>query len=182
MSVERIASKIYVIRQVKVMLDTDLADLYGVETRVLNQAVKRHKKRFPDDFMFQLSKDEYESLISQFVTSKKTGRGGVRKMPYVFTEQGVAMLSGVLNSDRAIAVNILIMRTFTKLRQALLDNKDLRKELSELKQLTEDRFRVVFETLDQLLAVEYKPKKKIGFTVKEKQRAYGKKTGKKKTP
>jgi len=180
-SVERIASKIYVIRQVKVMLDKDLADLYGVETRVLNQAVKRHKKRFPDDFMFQLSKDEYESLISQFVTSKKSGRGGVRKMPHVFTEQGIAMLSGVLNSDRAIAVNIQIMRTFTKLRQALLDNEDLRKELSELKQLTEDRFRVVFETLDQLLAVEYKPKKKIGFTVKEKKRSYGKKMGKKKT-
>ena len=164
------------------MLDRDLADLYGVETRVLNQAVKRHKKRFPDDFMFQLSEDEYESLISQFVTSKKAGRGGVRKMPHVFTEQGVAMLSGILNSDRAIAVNIQIMRTFTKLRQALLDNDDLRKELSELKQLTEDRFRVVFETLDQLLAVEYKPKKQIGFTVKEKQRAYGQKLGKKKTP
>jgi len=173
-SVERIASKIYVIRQAKVMLDKDLSALYGVETRVLNQAVKRHKKRFPDDFMFQLSKSEYESLISQFVTSKISGRGGVRKMPYVFTEQGVAMLSGILNSDRAIAVNIQIMRTFTKLRQALLDDDDLRKELSELKQLTEDRFQVVFETLDQLLAVEYKPKKGIGFTVKEKMAAYGK--------
>lgn len=178
-AVERIASKIYVIRQVKVMLDSDLAELYGVETRVLNQAVKRHIKRFPDDFMFQLSKDEYEALISQIVISKKTGRGGVRKIPYVFTEQGVAMLSGVLNSDRAIAVNIQIMRTFTKLRQAILNNEDLKKELSELKQITEDRFRIVFETLDQLLATEYKPKKEIGFTVKEKQRAYGKKAGKK---
>ena len=169
--VERIASKIYVIRQVKVMLDRDLAELYGVETRVLNQAVKRHIKRFPDDFMFQLSKDEYAFLISQIVTSKKTSRGGVRKMPQVFTEQGVAMLSSVLNSDRAIAVNIQIMRTFTKLRQAILSNKDLRKELMELKQLTEERFGVVFEALDQLLAVEYNPKKQIGFTVKEKQRA-----------
>lgn len=173
--VEKIANKIYIIRQMKVMLDRDLADLYGVETRTLNQAVKRHIKRFPDDFMFQLTRNEYESLISQFVTSKKSGRGGVRKMPYAFTEQGVAMLSGVLNSDRAIAVNIQIMRTFTKLRQALFDNKDLRKELSELKQITDERFQVVFETLDQILIADNKPKKKIGFTVKEKQRAYGKK-------
>jgi len=173
--VEKIANKIYVIRHMKVMLDKDLADLYGVETRVLNQAVKRHKKRFPNDFMFQLSKSEYESFISQFVTSKKPGRGGIRKTPYAFTEQGVAMLSGILNSDRAIAVNIQIMRIFIKLRQTILGNEDLRKELLELKQITEDRFQIVFETLDQLLAVEYKPKKKIGFTVKEKQRAYGKK-------
>jgi hypothetical protein len=106
--------------------------------------------------------------------------GGARYIPIAFTEQGVAMLSSVLKSDRAIEVNIQIMRTFTKLRRALLDNEDLRKELSELKQITEDRFRVVFETLDQLLAVEHKPKKKIGFTVKEKQRAYGKKIAKKK--
>mgnify|MGYP003565927132 CR=1 FL=1 len=91
-SIEAVASKIFFIRGVRVMLDKDLADLYGVETRVLNQAVKRHKKRFPDDFMFQLSKSEYEFLISQFVISKKSGRGGVRKMPYAFTEQGVAML------------------------------------------------------------------------------------------
>ncbi len=171
--IEKIASKIYVIRHVKVMIDKDLADLYGVETRVLNQAVKRHKKRFPDDFMFQLSKSEYESLISQFVTSKKSGRGGIRKMPHAFTEQGVAMLSGILNSDRAIAVNILIMRTFTRLRQAILDNADLRKELEDLKQLSEECFRIVFETLDQLLAVEHKPKKKIGFMVKEKVSKYG---------
>jgi hypothetical protein len=95
--VERIASKIYVIRHMKVMLDKDLADLYGVETRVLNQAVKRHNKRFPDDFMFQLSESEYESLISQFVTSKKSGRGGVRKMPHAFTEQGVAMVPPQMN-------------------------------------------------------------------------------------
>jgi len=171
--VEQIASRIYMIRHVKVMLDKDLADLYGVETRVLNQAVKRHQKRFPDDFMFQLSKNEYESLISQSVISKKAGRGGIRKMPYAFTEQGVAMLSGVLNSDRAIAVNIQIMRTFTKLRKAFLDNDDLRKELSELKQITEERFRIIFETLDQLLMKENEPKKKIGYTAKEKISKYG---------
>ena len=171
---ERITSKIYLIRNIKVMLDKDLADLYGVETRVLNQAVKRHKKRFPDDFMFQLSRSEYESLISQFVTSKKPGRGGIRKMPYAFTEQGVAMLSGILNSDRAIAANIQIMRTFTRLRQAILDNADLRKEFEDLKQISEDRFQIVFETLDQLINIENTEKKKIGFTVKEKQKAYGK--------
>ena len=173
--IERITSKIYFIRNRKVMLDKDLAELYGVETRVLNQAVKRHKKRFPDDFMFQLSKSEYEFLISQFVISKKSGRGGVRKMPYAFTEQGVAMLSGILNSDRAIAVNIQIMRTFTRLRRAILDNSDLRKELEDLKQISEDRFRIVFETLDQLINIEKNPKKKIGFTVKEELSKYGKK-------
>ena len=156
---ERITSKIYLIRNIKVMLDKDLADLYGVDTRVLNQAVKRHKKRFPDDFMFQLSKSEYEFLISQFVISKKSGRGGVRKMPYAFTEQGVAMLSGILNSDRAIAVNIQIMRTFTRLRQAIADNADLRKEFEDLKQISEERFQIVFETLDQLINIENKPKK-----------------------
>jgi len=173
--IERITSKIYFIRNKKVMLDKDLAELYGVETRVLNQAVKRHKKRFPDDFMFQLSKSEYEFLISQFVISKKSGRGGVRKMPYAFTEQGVAMLSGILNSDRAIAVNIQIMRTFIRLRQAIVDNADLRKELDDLKQISEERFRIVFETLDQLINIENNPKKKIGFTVKEKFSKYGKK-------
>jgi len=174
-TIERITSKIYFIRNRKVMLDKDLAELYSVETRVLNQAVKRHKKRFPDDFMFQLSKSEYEFLISQFVISKKSGRGGVRKMPYAFTEQGVAMLSGILNSDRAIAVNIQIMRTFIRLRQMVLDNADLRKELEDLKQISEERFRIVFETLDQLINIEKNPKKKIGFTVKEKIIKYGKK-------
>jgi len=127
--------------------------------------------------MFELTKEEWENLRCQFGTSSW---GGVRYSPMAFTEQGVAMLSSVLNSKRAIQVNIQIMRTFTKLRQMLLDNEDLRKELSELKQITEDRFRVVFETLDQLLAVESNPKKKIGFTVKEKQGGYGKKSGKKK--
>ena len=177
--IERITSKIYLIRNIKVLLDKDLADLYGVETRVLNQAVKRHKKRFPDDFMFQLSKSEYESLISQFVTSKKSGRGGVRKIPYAFTEQGVAMLSGILNSDRAIAVNIQIMRTFTRLRKAILDNEEFRKELEEFKHLADERFQIVFETLDQLINIQTTEKKKIGFTVKEKQKAYGKSLSKK---
>jgi len=167
-SIEAVASKIFFIRGVKVMLDRDLAELYGVETRVLNQAVKRHKKRFPEDFMFQLSKSEYDFLISQFVTSKKSGRGGIRKMPHAFTEQGVAMLSGILNSDRAIAVNIQIMRTFTKLRHMISDNEDLRRDLAELREQTDERFQIVFETLDQLLTVDVKEKKKIGFMVKKK--------------
>jgi len=174
-SIEAVASKIFFIRSVKVMLDKDLAELYGVETRVLNQAVKRHKKRFPEDFMFQLSKSEYDFLISQFVTSKKSGSGGIRKMPHAFTEQGVAMLSGILNSDRAIAVNIQIMRTFTKLRHMISDNEDLKRELAELREQTDERFQIVFETLDQLLTVDVNEKKKIGFIVKEKVSKYGKK-------
>ena len=174
-SIEAVVSKIFFIRGVRVLLDKDLADLYGVETRVLNQAVKRHKKRFPKDFIFQLSKSEYDFLISQFVTSKKSGRGGVRKMPHAFTEQAVAMLSGILNSDRAIAVNIQIMRTFTKLRHMISDNEDLRQELAELREQTDERFQIVFETLDQLLIMDSKEKKKIGFMVKEKVAQYRKK-------
>jgi hypothetical protein len=170
--IERIASKIYLIRDLKVMLDRDLAELYEVETRVLNQAVKRNIKRFPKDFMFQLTKDEFKILKSQIVTSSW---GGVRKLPLAFTEQGIAMLSGILHSDRAINVNIQIMRVFVKFRQLLFDNEELRNELLEFKQITDERFQIVFETLDQLLTIESKPKKKIGYTVKEKQKKYGKK-------
>jgi hypothetical protein len=169
--VEVISSKIYLIRGIKVMLDRDLAELYEVETRVLNQAVKRNIKRFPKDFMFQLTKDEFKILKSQIVTSRW---GGVRKLPLAFTEQGIAMLSGILHSDRAIHVNIQIMRVFVKFRQLLYDNEELRKELLEFKQITDERFQIVFEALDKLLQIEEKPKKKIGFTVKEKQKAYAK--------
>ena len=169
--IELIASKIYLIRGIKVMLDRDLAELYDVETRVLNQAVSRNIERFPEDFMFSLTREEI-MRISQIVTSSKIK---FSKSVRCFTEQGVAMLSSVLRSKRAIQANIQIMRTFTKLRESLIDNKDLRKKLEELKQLTEERFQVVFETLDQLLTVETKPKKKIGYTVKEKQKIYAKK-------
>jgi len=155
--IDIITSKICLIRSVKVMLDKDLAELYGVETKVLKQAVRRNINRFPADFMFELTKDESKNLRSQFVTSSW---GGARYLPMVFTEQGVAMLSSVLKSERAIHVNIQIMRTFTKLREALLDNKDFRTELEGLKQITEERFRIVFETLDQLITVENKPKKR----------------------
>ncbi len=157
---DQIANKIYFLREVRVMLDRDLAQLYEVETRVLNQAVKRHSKRFPNDFMFQLTQYEFQNLKSQFVTSSW---GGIRKMPFAFTEQGVAMLSGILNSDRAINVNIQIMRAFVKLRHVLSTNEDLKREVDELKRITDDRFRIVFDTLDQLLAEEIKPKITIGF-------------------
>jgi hypothetical protein len=159
-TIEQIASKIYFIRGLKVMLDRDLAKLYQVETRVLNQAVRRHIKRFPQDFMFQLSKTEFDNLKSQIVTSSW---GGVRKMPLAFTEQGLDMLSGILNSDRAIEVNIQIMRTFTKIRHMISANEELKKELEGLRNQTDERFQIVFETLDQLIAIEEKPKRKIGF-------------------
>ena len=174
--IELIASKTYLIRNMKVILDRDLAELYGVETKVLKQAVRRNIDRFPADFMFEMTKTEFEDWRSQFVTSK-SDKMGLRYKPMAFSEHGVLMLSSVLKSERAVQVNIQIMRTFTKLREALLENKDLRKELEELKQITEERFQVVFETLDQLLTVESKPKKKIGYTVKEKQKAYAKRIG-----
>ena len=124
-SKENIIEKIiYVIREQKVMLDSDLAELYGVETRVLNQSVQRNAARFPKDFMFQLTEEEHDSLRSQFVISKK-GKGGRRYMPYVFTENGVAMLSSVLNSEKAILINVSIMRIFTRLRSFLMLEKDL---------------------------------------------------------
>ena len=169
---ERITSKIYFIRGQKVMLDRDLAELYGVETRTLVQAVKRNKLRFPPDFMFQLSKDESDSLRSQIVISKR--RGGRRYPPYAFTEQGVAMLSSVLNSDMAILVNILIMRAFTKLREMLSTHEGLKKAIEAMEKKYDQQFQVVFEAIKQLLETEAKPRKKIGFTVKEKQKAYAK--------
>jgi phage regulator Rha-like protein len=167
---ELIASKIYVIRRLKVILDRDLAELYGVETKQLKRAVKRNLDRFPSDFMFELNVDEYEALRCQIGTLKRGAHS--KYLPYVFTEQGVAMLSSVLNSKRAIQVNIQIMRVFTRLRQTLLNNKNLKQELDELKRLTDERFRIVFTTLDQLLIIEERPKRKIGFEVKEKAARY----------
>lgn len=130
-SIEAIALRVLSIRSCKVLMDTDLAELYGVETKVLLQAVKRNLDRFPDDFMFQLNNDEWDSLRSQIVTSNK-GRGGRRYAPYAFTEQGVAMLSSVLNSSQAVKVNIAIMRAFVKLREILATNKDLASQFKEL--------------------------------------------------
>ncbi|MES2514259.1 MAG: ORF6N domain-containing protein [Bacteroidota bacterium] len=162
---EVVMNKIYVIRNQKVMLDVDLAGLYQVETKVLNQQVKRNLKRFPDDFMFQLTQSEFENLKSQFVTSSW---GGKRKLPLVFSEQGVAMLSGILNSDRAIAVNIQIMRIFTRVRQMLADNTELRLDIEKIKKKLDNQdknMEIVFRYLDELLEKKEnpKPRTKIGY-------------------
>jgi len=139
-----IEHRIYLLRNHKVMLDRDLAHLYGVDTRILNQAVKRNRERFPEDFMFQLSSKETRNLRSQIVTSRWGGR---RYLPYAFTEQGVAMLSSVLKSKRAIQVNIAIMRTFVRLRQILATHKELARKLEELEQKYDAQFKEVFEVI-----------------------------------
>ena len=193
-----IERKIHIIRGKKVMLDSDLAELYGVETKNLNKAVKRNISRFPEDFMFQLTEEEVtslkfqigtsndgiddlrsqiatssaksaknngNSLRSQIVTSK-VGRGGKRYLPYAFTEQGVAMLSSVLRSERAILVNIQIMRTFTKLRELLSSNKELRDKIEILESKYDSQFQVVFEVIEELTNPEVppeEPKPRIGF-------------------
>jgi hypothetical protein len=171
--IEHITGLIYLIRGQRVMLDRDLAELYGVETKVFKQAVRRNLERFPEDFMFELNKKEFINWRSQFVTSNRD-KMGLRYSPMAFTEQGVAMLSSVLRSKTAIKVNIQIMRVFTKLRNLISDNAELRKEIEDLRADTDGKFRIVFETLDQLLTVERKPRKKIGFTTKENQTWYGK--------
>ena len=157
---ELIAEKIFLVRGKKVMLDRDLAMLYEVETRVLKQAVRRNPERFPEDFMFILSNQEFRNLRSQFVTSSY---GGTRYNPMAFTEQGVAMLSSVLKSKRAILVNIQIMRTFTNLRKMLATHDDLRKKIEEMETKYDYQFQVVFDAIKQLIAVEEKPKREIGF-------------------
>jgi hypothetical protein len=159
---ERIQQVILLIRGHKVMLDADLARLYGVSTKVLIQAVKRNLDRFPSDFMFQLTADEFTRLRSQTVTSKP-GRGGRRTAPYAFTEQGVAMLSSVLNSARAILVNIEIIRVFVKLRQMLESNADLARKLNTLERKYDAQFKVVFQAIRELMAPLPSRRKKIGF-------------------
>ena len=159
---ERIESKILSIRGQRVILDRDLAGLYGVKTKVLKQAVRRNIKRFPKDFMFELIKEEFENWRSQFVTSN-SDKIGLRYKPMAFTEQGVAMLSSVLNSGRAILVNIQIMRTFTKLRRILASHKDLRKKIEEIEKKYDKQFAVVFSAIKQLMAPPEKPKRIVGF-------------------
>jgi len=154
--IERIQKCIYVIRGRKVMLDSDLAGLYGVATKVLLQAVKRNIERFPPDFMFQLSAGEFKILRSQIVTSSWGGR---RYAPCAFTEQGVAMLSSVLRSKRAIEINIAIMRVFVHLRQVLADNAALRKKLEE----HDEKIKYIFNILGQMLQEPKNPKKRIGY-------------------
>ncbi len=168
----QIKNLIYEIRGNKVMLDSDLADLYEVPTFRLNEAVKRKRARFPQNFMFQLTKEEYDFLISQFAISK-TGRGGRRTLPYVFTEQGVAMLSSVLNSEKAIQINIQIMNTFVQMRQWAMENKDLARRVAELENYfiehckdNKTDMREIYEAID-LLMDRTKPAK-IGFNTEEK--------------
>jgi len=160
---EVIENKIFLVRGKKVMFDRDLAVLYGVETKFLNRAVKRNIERFPEDFMFQLSKEELASLRFHFGTST---RGGRRYLPYAFTENGVAMLSSVLNSERAIHVNIQIMRTFTKLREMLATHKELAHKLAEIERKIErhdDEIKAVFDAIRGLMTPPEPKKKKIGF-------------------
>lgn len=168
---ERIAHSILLLRGQKVLLDADLAELYGVETKVLVQAVKRNLERFPDDFMFQLDAEEFAALRSQSVTSN-TGRGGRRYAPYAFTEQGVAMLSTVLSSPQAIAVNIEVMRAFVRLREMLAGNKELAAKLGELERKLKGHDQAIAGILDairQLMAPPPAPKKRpIGFVTGEK--------------
>ena len=174
-SIERIEQAIFLIRGQKVLLDAELAQLYGVETKILNKAVKRNLDRFPEDFMFQLMAEEAENLRFQIGTSKKQ-RGGRRYLPYAFTEQGVVMLSGVLNSPRAVKVNVEIMRAFVRLRQLMATHTDLARKLTALEQKYDKQFKVVFDAIRALMAPPAKPRKKIGFIVKEKKAVYGKST------
>ncbi len=167
--VARIAEQIYLIRGQKVMLSPHLAQLYGVETRVLIQAVKRNLERFPEDFMFQLTDAEFDNLTSQFVMSSW---GGHRRAPYAFTEQGVAMLSTVLHSRRAILVNIEIMRTFVRLRQILSSHADLARRLAELETRYDAQFKMVFDAIRELMEPPSPPKRQIGFRVKERRARY----------
>jgi hypothetical protein len=172
--VERIESKIYFIRGKKVMFDRDLADLYGVSTGNLNLAVRRNRERFPDDdFMFQLTVREFETFKSLILQNAISKRGGIRKPPYAFTEQGVAMLSSVLKSKRAIRVNIQIIKTFTRLRELVASNRELREKIEQMERRYEKRFGVhdqqmkeIFAAIQKLLMPpEESPKRKIGFSM-----------------
>ncbi len=166
---EIIENKILLIRGQKVMLDFHLAQLYEVETKGLKRAVRRNKNRFPEDFAFQVSKEEWQNLRRQFGTSSW---GGIRYAPYAFTEQGVAMLSSVLNSERSVRVNVEIMRTFVRLREILVANKDVAHKLEELEKKYDAQFKIVFDAIRQLMLPPEKPKRPIGFRVEEPQTPY----------
>ena len=170
-----IHQKIFEVRGKKVMLDFDLAEMYEIETKRLKEAVKRNNERFPEDFMFQLTEEESENLISQFVISS---HGGLRKLPYAFTEQGVAMLSSVLHSDTAIEVNIRIIRIFSKMREMLFTNKDILLRLEQLENKIlaqnetitkhDDDMQMIFAALKQLLVQEEMPRNPVGFKIPSK--------------
>ncbi len=164
---DRIETKILMLRGQKVMLDRDLAVLYGVPTKALKQTVRRNAERFPEDFMFVLDHQELTTLRSQFVTSNKDPRGGTRHAPMAFTEQGVAMLSSVLKSPRAIQANIAIMRAFVRIRHILATHADLARKLEELEKRYDEQFRAVFEALREMMNLPDPPHKEIGFHVRE---------------
>ena len=171
--VQQVAQAIRFVRGERILLDFDLAQLYGVTTGNLNKAVRRNRERFPTDFMFQLTAEETKSLIFQFGISK--GRGGRRHFPHAFTEQGVAMLSSVLNSKRAVKVNIAIMRAFVKLRQILTTSRDLARKFSELERRVgkhDAEITAIIEAIRQLMAPPEKPRREIGFHVREKTPLY----------
>jgi hypothetical protein len=163
---EILQSKIYIIRGQKVMIDEDLADLYGVTTKILNQAVKRNIQRFPIDFMFQLIRGEEKNLRLQSVTSSLSNYGGRRYMPYAFTEQGIAMLSSVLKSERAIMINIQIMRMFARLRELLSTHKELKEKIELLEKKYDGQFEILFKTIRELIEEDEQPKRSIGFNLK----------------
>lgn len=162
MRAEDISRRILTIRGHRVLLDSDLADLYRVSTKVFNQAIRRNRDRFPEDFVFRLTEEEFDGLRSQFVTSKR-GRGGRRYLPYVFTEQGVAMLSGVLNSPQAVQTNISIMRTFVHLRRMLVSHEELARKVEALEMRYDAKFRVVFDAIRALMEPPRPPRRRIGF-------------------
>ena len=160
---ERVESLILLVRGEKVILDADLAELYGTTTKRLNEQVRRNRKRFPSDFMFELTAQEVTALRSQNATSKPQGRGGRRGLPLAFTEQGVAMLSSVLNSERAVEVNILIMRAFVKLRQLLATHADLARKLDALERKYDTQFKVIFEAIRELMKPPAPKRRTMGF-------------------
>ena len=159
--------KIIIVRGVKVMIDRDLADLYGVETKYLKRQVRRNIKRFPLDFMFQLTDREFKDWRSQFVTSNSTDMMGLRYPPFAFTEQGVAMLSSVLNNDRAIQVNIQIMRAFTELHKMIITHKDIKKKIEVMERKYDRQFQIVFEAIKQLLESQKQKPKQVGFIIRD---------------
>ena len=173
--IDSIVTKIVILRGEKVLMDRDLAELYGVPTKVLNQAVKRNARRFPSDFMFRLTKEERDELVTNCDRFQPLKHSSAT--PCAFTEQGVAMLSSVLNSDRAIEVNILIVRAFVRLRRMISSHKDLLNKLDEMERKYDEQFRIVFEAIGQLMTPLDKPNKRIGFEVKERKALYGKKAG-----
>ena len=166
--IERIEQKIYLVRGEKIMLDSDLAEIYGVTTKRFNEQVKRNIKRFPEDFMFQLTAEEFENLRSQIATSSSITYGGRRYLPYVFTEHGALMAANILKSEIAVEASVQVVRAFVKLRQILASNAELSKKVEALEQKYDANFKVVFDAIKKLMLPPDKPRQAIGFVEKKK--------------